>query len=201
MIHTIRVKPIVFLCAATIFMTACSTDDGRTMTPPRADQTDTVQTATTVSEVVAQDASTMTLTGPWSSGSAIDRRYTCDGEALSPPLVWTGAPEDTQAYALVIDNMDDPSALNWVVTNIDFAITNTAEGAVPNGAVVARNSDGNAAYSAPCPPRGTTHTFVATVYALDSLTPLDGDPDARTIVADIESAALEAATTVFTVTR
>jgi Raf kinase inhibitor-like YbhB/YbcL family protein len=182
-------------------MTACSTDDGRTMTPPRADQTDTVQTATTVSEVVAQDASTMTLTGPWSSGSAIDRRYTCDGEALSPPLVWTGAPEDTQAYALVIDNMDDPSALNWVVTNIDFAITNTAEGAVPNGAVVARNSDGNAAYSAPCPPRGTTHTFVATVYALDSLTPLDGDPDARTIVADIESAALEAATTVFTVTR
>jgi Raf kinase inhibitor-like YbhB/YbcL family protein len=201
MIHTIRVKPIVFLCAATIFMTACSTDDGRTMTPPRADQTDTVQTATTVSDVVAQDASTMTLTGPWSSGSAIDRRYTCDGEALSPPLVWTGAPEDTQAYALVIDNMDDPSALNWVVTNIDFAVTNTAEGAAPNGAVVARNSDGNAAYSAPCPPRGTTHTFVATVYALDSLTPLDGDPDARTIVADIESAALEAATTVFTVTR
>jgi Raf kinase inhibitor-like YbhB/YbcL family protein len=201
MIHTVRVKPIFFLCVATMLITACSTDDGRNMTPPRADQTDTVQTPTTVGDVIAQDAGAMTLTGPWSSGSAIDKRYTCDGEALSPPLVWAGAPEDTQAYALVIDNMDDPSSRNWVVTNIDFAITNTAEGIAPTGAVVARNTEGNATYSAPCPPRGATHTFVATVYALDSLTPLDDNPDAATIVADIESAALEAATTVFTVTR
>ncbi|MGA0117393.1 MAG: YbhB/YbcL family Raf kinase inhibitor-like protein [Ilumatobacteraceae bacterium] len=201
MIHTARVTTLLALCSMTLVLSACSTDDGRTMAPPRADQTDTVQTATTVGEEVAEVVGTMTLTGPWASGDAIDSRYTCDGEALSPPLVWTGAPEDTQAYALVIDNMDDPMSHNWVVTNIDFAITNTAEGVAPAGAVVARNATGTREYSAPCPPRGTTHTFVATVYALDSLTPLDDDPDARTIVADIEAAALEAATTVFTVTR
>lgn len=201
MIHAPRVKKLFLACAATTLLAACSTDDGRSMTPPRADQTDSVQTATTVGEVVANNVSTMTLTGPWTSGGPIDARYTCDGEALSPPLVWTGAPEDTQAYALVIENMDDPAALNWVVTNIDFAVSNTTEGAAPSGAVVATNAEGRREYLAPCPPRGSTQTFVVTVYALDSLTPLEDNPDSRTIRADIESAALEAATTVFTVTR
>lgn len=171
------------------------------MSPPRADQTDTVQTATTVGEVVAQDSSAMTVTGPWASGNAIDTRYTCDGDALSPPLVWTGAPEDTQAFAIVIDNMDDPTVLSWLVTNIDFAVTSVKEGEVPPGAVVAKNSDGVRAYLPPCPPRGSTQTFVVTVYALDSLSPLKDNPDVATMRADIESAALEAATTVFTVRR
>lgn len=201
MIHTSTVKKFLVLSAAVVLISACSTNDGRSMSPPRADQTDSVQTATTVGEVVAQDASTMTVTGPWASGSAIDARYTCDGEALSPPLVWTGAPEDTQAFAIVIDNMDDPEALSWLVTNIDFAVTSVKEGEVPSGAVVAQNSNGASAYLAPCPPRGSTHTYVVTVYALDSLSPLEDNPDAATMRADIESAALEAATTVFTVRR
>lgn len=201
MIHTKRVRELIILGATAVFLAACSTDDGRSMTPPRADQTDSVQTATTLGNVVAEDASTMTLTGPWTSGSPIDARYTCDGEALSPPLVWTGAPEDTQAYALVINNMDEQKAANWVVTNIDFTITKTSEGIAPTGAVVAPHADGAATYSAPCPPSGSTQTFVATVYALDSLTSMDGNPTAQEIIADIESAALEAATTVFTVTR
>lgn len=201
MVRNARVKTFFVLCITTTLLSACSTDDGRTMSPPRADQTDSVQTATTIGDVVAEDASTMTLTGPWTSGSAIDSRYTCDGEALSPPLVWTGAPEDTQAYALVIDNLDNPTERSWVVTNIDFSISNTVEGVAPSGAVVAKNAEGIRAYSAPCPPRGSTQTYVVTVYALDSLTPLEDDPDAQTIVADIESAALEAATTVFTVSR
>jgi Raf kinase inhibitor-like YbhB/YbcL family protein len=120
---------------------------------------------------------------------------------MSPPLVWDGAPEDTQAYAVVIDTVDDPDVLNWVVTNIDFTITNLAEGATPTGAVVARNSEANRAYLAPCPPAGTTYTFSATVYALDALTPPDDQLDGRTILATITSSALEAATTIFTVTR
>ncbi len=201
MIHTKRVKGAFVLCTAIWVLSACSTDDGRVMAPPRADQTDSVQTATTIGNVVADNAGTMTLTGPWSSGSPIDARYTCDGEALSPPLVWTGAPEDTQAYALVINNMDNPTMLNWVVTNIDFAITNTTEGVAPKDAAVATDVEGAPGYSAPCPPRGSTQTFVATVYALDSLTPLTDNPSVQEIMADIESAAIEAATTVFTVTR
>ena len=199
--RTNKVREVFILCTALVSLSACSSDDGRIMSPPRADQTDSVQTATTVGDVVAEDTGTMTVTGPWTSGSAIDSRYTCDGEALSPPLAWSGAPEDTQAFAIVIDNMDDPANLNWVVTNIDFATTKTTEGAAPVGATVARNPRGEAAYMPPCPSSGSTQTYVVTVYALDSLTPLEDNPDAATMKADIESAAIEAATTVFTVSR
>ena len=201
MIRATRVKPILLLCTLAASLSACSTDDGRTMTPPRPDQTDTVQSAIPENDAVVDDVGTMTVTGPWSNGSAIDARYSCDGDAMSPPLVWDGAPEDTQAYAVVIDTVDDPDVLNWVVTNIDFTITNLAEGATPTGAVVARNSEANRTYLAPCPPAGTTYTFSATVYALDALTPLDDQLDGRTILATITSSALEAATTIFTVTR
>lgn len=170
------------------------------MKPPAAGQTDTIATATTVGESVS-DGSTMSVSGPWTNGSAIDPRYTCDGEGLSPSLAWTPGPEDTQAYAITIVDMDDENALPWVVTNIDFGATTSPEGGVATGGVVARNSAGLAAYEPPCPAAGSTHTYVVSVYALDSLTPLADDPDARTIIADIEAAAIQAGTTVFTVTR
>jgi Raf kinase inhibitor-like YbhB/YbcL family protein len=143
----------------------------------------------------------MTVTGPWANGSEIDARYTCEGEGLSPSLAWTPGPEDTQAYALTIVDMDNENAIPWVVTNIDFSATTSPEGAVPAGGVVARNPAGVAAYDPPCPPLGSTHTYIVSVYALDSLTPLADNPDAGTIIADIEAAAIQAATTVFTVTR
>lgn len=184
-----------------LVLSACSTNDGRAMKSPLANQTDSVRVATTIGEAVADTDAPMSLNGPWPSGSAIDNRYTCLGEGMSPPLTWTTGPEDTQGYAIVIDNMDDPNNLPWVVTNIDFAVTTALEGQVPAGGVVAVSAKGDRTYDPPCPPAGKTHTFVVTVYALDALTPLDDDPDARTIISDIESGALEAATTAFTVSR
>jgi Raf kinase inhibitor-like YbhB/YbcL family protein len=189
------------LIAACVFLAGCSTNDGRAMKSPLPGQSDSVQVATTVGESFTDGPAPMAVTGPWPSGSAIDNRYTCGGVGISPPLTWTPGPEDTQGYAIVIDNMDDPSVLPWVVTNIDFAVSTALEGQVPAGGVVAMSAKGDRAYDPPCPPTGSTHTFVVTVYALDALTPLDDNPDARTIISDIESGALEAATTVFTVAR
>lgn len=186
--------------AAMTLLASCATDDGRTMKPPTAGQTDTIATATTLGESVSEGSS-MSVTGPWTNGSAIDSRYTCTGEGLSPSLAWTPGPEDTQAYAITIVDMDDENIISWVVTNIDFGATTSLDGSVPTGGVVAKNRQGVAAYDPPCPPAGSTHTYVVSVYALDSLTPLADDPDARTMIADIESGAIQAATTVFTVTR
>lgn len=196
-----RTRRLASLVAVCVVLSACSTDDGRRMKPPAPNQTDSVQVATTVGEAFTDGGTALTVNGPWSSGSAIDARYTCDGQGMSPPLAWSEGPEGTQAYAIIIDNMDDPAALPWVVTNIDFSVVSTLEGEVPLGGVVATNAKGAKKYDPPCPPQGTTQTYVVTLYALDSLTSLDGEPDARTIVSDIESGALEAATTVFTVAR
>jgi phosphatidylethanolamine-binding protein (PEBP) family uncharacterized protein len=45
----------------------------------------------------------------FSDGSAIPRRFTCDGEDLSPPLEWGGAPTEPQSFVLLCDDPDAPA--------------------------------------------------------------------------------------------
>jgi phosphatidylethanolamine-binding protein (PEBP) family uncharacterized protein len=40
-------------------------------------------------------------------GAEIPLRFTCDGEDVSPDLTWQGAPPETAALALIVD---DPAA-------------------------------------------------------------------------------------------
>ena len=55
----------------------------------------------------------------------IPKRFTCDGDDVSPALTWSGLPEDTQSLALIVDDPDapDPAApklvwVHWVLYNI-----------------------------------------------------------------------------------
>ena len=56
----------------------------------------------------------------FSEGSMIPRQYTCDGEDISPPLVWTGIPEGIKSLALICDDPDAPVGtwVHWVIFNI-----------------------------------------------------------------------------------
>lgn len=42
-------------------------------------------------------------------GATIPRRFTCDGEDISPPLAWTGAPAATRSFALLCNDPDAPA--------------------------------------------------------------------------------------------
>ena len=44
----------------------------------------------------------------FASGGAIPRKYTCDGEDVSPPLAWSAAPAGTRSFALIVDDPDAP---------------------------------------------------------------------------------------------
>src|SRR5262249_18462340 len=49
----------------------------------------------------------MTMTSPsWPDGTAIPRKYTQAGDDISPPLVWSGAPEGTASFVLVVHDLD-----------------------------------------------------------------------------------------------
>lgn len=52
---------------------------------------------------------TFTLSSPaFQNGGAIPRRYTCDGDDISPPLAWAGIPAGTKSLALIVDDPDAP---------------------------------------------------------------------------------------------
>jgi Raf kinase inhibitor-like YbhB/YbcL family protein len=120
----------------------------------------------------------LTLRSPaFPAGRAIPAKYTCDGEDTSPPLEWSGVPENAESLALVVDDPDapDPAApkmrfVHWVLYNIPPDAHGLREGAsgdgLPEGACEGSNDFKKVGYGGPCPPIGR-HRYVFTLYALD----------------------------------
>ena len=109
---------------------------------------------------------------------SIPSRYTCEGADISPPLEWTGAPDGTRSFALIVDDPDAPDPakpqrvyVHWVVYNIPANTTrlveNAAQTGLPQGAKQGSNDWGKQTYGGPCPPIGR-HRYFFKVYALDS---------------------------------
>jgi len=94
----------------------------------------------------------------FSDGAAIPRRYTCDGEDVSPALQWSGAPAETKSFVLLCDDPGAPAGVwrHWAVYDIPGDQTALAEGA---GRVQAGQDFKQASndfdlqgYGGPCPP-------------------------------------------------
>jgi hypothetical protein len=100
--------------------------------------------------------------------------HTCDGEDISPALEWSGAPEDTMSYAVIMDDPDAyPGAFtHWLIFNIPEHITRLPEAMpnrpqLPDGSQQGKNDFSTIGYGGPCPPRGNPHHYQFTLYALD----------------------------------
>jgi Raf kinase inhibitor-like YbhB/YbcL family protein len=126
----------------------------------------TSTTATSSSTSTTVPVVALTITAPWRDGAPIDARYTCKGANVAPALTWSPAPEGTQEIAVTM--IDQDAAFDhWTMAGIGPDVTALGEGEVPAGAAVALNGSGVAAYTGPCPPAGTTHTYRITVHYLN----------------------------------
>jgi Raf kinase inhibitor-like YbhB/YbcL family protein len=96
----------------------------------------------------------------FSDGAEIPRRYTCEGEDISPPLQWSEAPAQTQSFVLLCDDPDAPAGVwrHWAAYDIPRDESGLDEGAGVAGARCvfrqALNDFGRPGYGGPCPPRG-----------------------------------------------
>ncbi|WP_406046861.1 YbhB/YbcL family Raf kinase inhibitor-like protein [Kribbella sp. NBC_00889] len=111
-------------------------------------------------------------------GGSIPRKYTCDGDDVSPPLGWKNVPQNAGALAVVVDDPDAPRGTftHWVLLDLEPTTTSLAEGETPPDARQAKNSAGGAKYYGPCPPSGTHH-YRFTIYALSEATALPNGAD------------------------
>lgn len=115
------------------------------------------------------EEATMNLTSKaFREKGAIPEKYTCDGENISPPLRWEGAPEGTKSFVLIVDDPDAPRKtwVHWILYNISATDHECAEGRVPSGAIQGVNDFGQALYGGPCPPSGV-HRYFFKLYALN----------------------------------
>lgn len=127
----------------------------------------------------------------FAGGEAIPSRFTCDGNGEVPALSWEGVPGGTEALALVVDDPDAPRGTftHWLVLDMPAETTGLEEGALPRGAVQAKNSGGRTSYYPPCPPSGVHH-YRFTVYALSTPTGLPEGAGLDPALRAVESRAL-----------
>jgi len=106
-------------------------------------------------------------------GDFIPKKYTCDGENVSPPLEWSGIPSEAQSIAIICDDPDAPMGtwVHWVVFNIPPSVSKLNEKFPSNKILEDGTTQGNndfkkIGYGGPCPPGGI-HRYFFKIYALD----------------------------------
>jgi len=119
--------------------------------------------------------------------------YTCRGKNISPPLAFCNAPEGTESYALIMEDLDTPvgTITHWVVYNIPAEFGGLPEEITPgrlleNGISQGRNWMFRFGYMGPCPPWGR-HRYLFRAFALDRKLPTDGAISKRKLLRLIET--------------
>ncbi|MGA2175321.1 MAG: YbhB/YbcL family Raf kinase inhibitor-like protein [Verrucomicrobiota bacterium] len=117
----------------------------------------------------------------FAEGAPIPVKYTCQGDDISPPLQWAGAPAATKSFALICDDPDAPVGtwVHWVLYNLPPTAAALSEKTpkskvLANGAAQGLNSSGQTGYQGPCPPGGKAHRYFFKLYALDATVSLEG---------------------------
>jgi Raf kinase inhibitor-like YbhB/YbcL family protein len=108
------------------------------------------------------------------AGEMIPVKYTCDGENVSPALMWANVPEGTESFVIIMDDPDAPagSFTHWLVFDIPDSVDSLEE-EFPEKSQTAGIKEGltdfgTTGYKGPCPPRsGGAHRYYIWLYALD----------------------------------
>ena len=107
-------------------------------------------------------------------GEGVPKRYTCEGDDISPPLAWSGAPANARSFVLLCDDPDAPRSTwtHWAVYDLPPTTASLKE-AYPTDADVGGVKQGvtdfgRTGYGGPCPPQGHgTHHYHFRVIAVD----------------------------------
>ena len=102
----------------------------------------------------------------------IPERYVYDGDNISPPVKWSGAPQGTKEFALICHDPDAPRPYgftHWVVYGIPADVTGIGEGEGKNAFTEGTTGYGEQGWGGPAPPPGHgPHHYYFWLYSLDT---------------------------------
>jgi Raf kinase inhibitor-like YbhB/YbcL family protein len=118
---------------------------------------------------------TMQLTSTaFQENQPIPKKYTADGQNVSPPLKWTDPPAGTKNFALICEDPDAPRGTftHWLLFNLPADARDLPEGVPPaaaagNGSEQGTNDFGKLGFCGPSPPPGKPHRYMFKLFALD----------------------------------
>jgi len=153
-----------------------------TDTPLGTVKTGSVQTGNvqTVPVTVNANKGTFSLTSDaGASGGTLPTEYSCDGAGSTPDFSWSGAPEGTKEYALMMTTIpvDGSTRWNWVLYGIPGSTTSLARNSSGVGTTGTGSHGTVMIYDPPCPQGAGAKIYTITVYALSASPSLPGAAD------------------------
>jgi phosphatidylethanolamine-binding protein (PEBP) family uncharacterized protein len=120
---------------------------------------------------VSTDKGTFSLTSDAGViGNTLPTEYSCDGVGSTPGLAWSGAPEGTKEYALMMTTIpvDGSTRWNWVLYGIPGSATSLAKNSSGVGTTGTGSHGTVMIYDPPCPQGPGVKIYTITVYALSA---------------------------------
>lgn len=161
----LKTLPLIVLL---VFLVGCVSLPAGLLQPQATSQVLTQSIASTLVEATSS-ASEFTLIGPdLPADGRLPEEYTCDGEASTTALSWSGAPAGTKSFALLMDHIAAPEDIHWywVLYDIPADTTSLPKNVSGIGTLGNNINNGLAEYSPPCSQGPGDKTYTFTVFAL-----------------------------------
>lgn len=106
---------------------------------------------------------------------AIPKRFSCDGDDISPELSWAEPPAGTKSFAIIVEDPDAPvgTFVHWIIYDIPADWRGLKRGmkatdGMAQGVKQGRTDFDAIGWGGPCPPKGHgKHRYILTLKALD----------------------------------
>jgi len=109
--------------------------------------------------------------------------FTGDGDGISPPLAWTGAPAGTKGYALIMDHVTPDGDRKWYWTVYDIPVNaSSLPKSVTDIGKLGTGFKGEIGYEPPMSKGAGAKTYVITLYALSEPLNVTGKPGREELI-------------------
>jgi phosphatidylethanolamine-binding protein (PEBP) family uncharacterized protein len=104
------------------------------------------------------------------SDSLLPKDYTCDGVSATLPLQWSGEPDGTVAFALIMHHIASPTDIHWywVLYNIPPGVHSLARNVSGIGVPGTNSVNDRNEYAPPCSQGPGIKSYTYTIYALSA---------------------------------
>jgi len=104
------------------------------------------------------------------SDSLLPVDYTCDGVSATLPLEWSGEPDGTAAFALIMHHEASPTDIHWywIIYNIPVTVHNLVRNVIGTGLLGTNSVNDKNEYAPPCSQGPGVKAYTFTLYALSS---------------------------------
>lgn len=112
-------------------------------------------------------------------GGTLPKEYTGDGNSATLPLQWTGAPDGTKSFVVIMHHIDPEGNVKWywVLYNIPGDTKSLAKNVKGVGILGNNSVNGRTEYAPPHSKGPGPKTYIYTLYALSELPKITVESD------------------------